>query len=68
MDCSSCKFFNDNRCLRYPPASTQYGEALYPRVTDSSPACGEFAEAVPIIPNEIKTTKKRTINKKEIEQ
>lgn len=72
MNCVSCKFFNENRCLRYPPTPTQYGEAVYPRVTESYPICGEFAEIVPAttaVPYQTeiisKKRDKKTINKRE---
>lgn len=74
MNCGACKFFNENRCLRFPPSPTQYGEAVYPRVTENYPICGEFAEIVPATTatpyqTEIKTISKKrdknTINKRE---
>lgn len=62
MSCAKCKYFQENRCFRYPPTPTQYGEAVYPRVGIDSPQCGEFAEIVPTLignpyETEIKTTK-----------
>lgn len=42
MKCCNCLYFSENRCRRYPPTPTQYGDAIFPRVSEDN-FCGEFA-------------------------
>ncbi len=41
MKCKECIYFFDDRCRRFPPIPTQYGDAIYPKVNEEN-FCGEF--------------------------
>lgn len=41
MKCCECLYFSEDRCRRFPPIPTQYGDAIFPKVSGGS-FCGEF--------------------------
>lgn len=41
MKCGECLYFSDERCRRFPPIPTQYGDAIFPKVNADN-FCGEF--------------------------
>lgn len=41
MKCKECAYFIEDRCRRFPPIPTQYGDAIYPKVNEEN-FCGEF--------------------------
>lgn len=41
MKCKECIYFIDDRCRRFPPVPTQYGDAIFPKVNEEN-FCGEF--------------------------
>ena len=41
MKCCECLYFSEERCRRFPPVPTQYGDAIFPKV-DGGSFCGEF--------------------------
>ena len=47
MKCLNCYYFREERCHRFPPVPTQYGDAIYPKVNGDGVGCGEFKSGLP---------------------
>lgn len=56
MKCCECLYFAEDRCRRFPPIPTQYGDAIFPKVNGEN-FCGEFVavKKLDVVPEKVVT-------------